>query len=313
MNKNAIIIFIFSLSFISCNYNPSAGLNEETSTRGKIRIAIDETFTILAQAELEVFQSLYTNAHITPLYKPETEVINDLLNDSVRLIITSRKLTQEETEYFESRKIFPKTITIAYDAIAFIVNRKNKDSLIKYSDIKRIFEGKITNWKQINPYNNAPMRVVFDNVNSSTVRYIIDKFNIKGKLPSYCYALKKNEEVIKYVEEHTNTIGVIGVSWISDKDDSIAKGFLNRIRVVAITSADDPDGIDYYRPYQGFIADKSYPFIREVYIINRESFTGLGTGFTQWVASDQGQRIILKMGLVPATMPIRLIQTKKSF
>jgi phosphate transport system substrate-binding protein len=83
--------------------------------------------------------------------------------------------------------------------------------------------------------------------------------------------------------------------------------------VAAISSQDNPDGNDFYRPYQGFIADKSYPFIREVYIINRESFTGLGTGFTQWVASDQGQRIVLKMGLVPATMPIRLIKTKKSF
>jgi phosphate transport system substrate-binding protein len=308
-----IFVLLAAVIFTACNYNPRAGLEEETSTRGKIRIGVDESYTILAEAELDVFLSMYENAHITPLYKPEIDVINDFLNDSVRLVILSRKLTAEETEYFESRKIFPKTVTIAYDAIAFILNKNNKDSLLRYTDIKGIFEGTVTNWRQISPGHNAPIKVVFDNVKSSTVRYIVEKFKLNKQLPSYCYAVQNNEEVINYVEKHANAIGVIGVSWISDRDDSVAKGFLKRIRVAAISSQDNPDGNDFYRPYQGFIADKSYPFIREVYIINRESFTGLGTGFTQWVASDQGQRIVLKMGLVPATMPIRLIKTKKSF
>jgi phosphate transport system substrate-binding protein len=43
----------------------------------------------------------------------------------------------------------------------------------------------------------------------------------------------------------------------------------------------------------------------------RESFSGLGSGFVSFVAGEKGQRIILKSGLVPATMPIRIIQTKK--
>ena len=67
---------------------------------------------------------------------------------------------------------------------------------------------------------------------------------------------------------------------------------------------------NYYKPYQGYIADGTYPFIREVYIINRETFTGLGTGFVNFVAGEKGQRILLKTGLVPATMPIRLVQIK---
>ena len=41
---------------------------------------------------------------------------------------------------------------------------------------------------------------------------------------------------------------------------------------------------------------------------SRESFTGLGSGFVSFVAGEKGQRIILKSGLIPATMPIRIIQ-----
>jgi len=64
-------------------------------------------------------------------------------------------------------------------------------------------------------------------------------------------------------------------------------------------------------PDQGLIYDKSYPFTRKINIVSRETFSGLGSGFISWFSSEQGQRIVLKAGLVPATMPIRLIQFKK--
>jgi phosphate transport system substrate-binding protein len=81
------------------------------------------------------------------------------------------------------------------------------------------------------------------------------------------------------------------------------------VNVLAISQEFANDG-SYYRPHQGFIADKSYPFIREVYMTSRETFAGLGSGFIQWATGEQGQRIVLKSGLVPATMPIRLVQVR---
>jgi phosphate transport system substrate-binding protein len=71
------------------------------------------------------------------------------------------------------------------------------------------------------------------------------------------------------------------------------------------------DPKNFCKPYQGYIAERSYPFCRDVYMISRETFSGLGTGFVSFVAGDQGQRIILKSGLVPATMPVRLIEIRK--
>jgi phosphate transport system substrate-binding protein len=69
----------------------------------------------------------------------------------------------------------------------------------------------------------------------------------------------------------------------------------------------------FYKPFQGYIADGSYPLIRDVFVICRESTAGLGSGFASFVAGDVGQRIILKSGLVPATMPLRLVHVKKDF
>ncbi len=157
----------------SCNYNPNAGLNEETPTRGKIRIGVDESFTLLSDAELYAFQSIYEHAFVTPFYKPELDILNDFINDSVRLMITSRKLTDDEISYLKNKQIYPRTTTIAYDALAFIINKKNNDSLMRYNTIKKIFEGKIESWGQVNTSNNniGNIKVVFDNNKSANVKY----------------------------------------------------------------------------------------------------------------------------------------------
>lgn len=312
--KEICAIALMVAVIVSCNYDPKAGLNKETPTRGNIKIGVDESFFLLSEAELYTFQSIYEFAHIKPVYKPEIDIWNDFLNDSFKTIITSRKLSTDEIEYFKSRNIYPNTVLIAYDGISFILNKSNKDSVIGYNEIKGLFTGDISKWSQLTPNSNmGNIKVVFDNNKSSTVRYIREKFGIKDSLPKHCYAVNNNEEVINYVEKNKNAIGVVGVNWISDKHDSITRGFLNRIKVAAITSEIDPEGLDHYKPYQGFIAEKSYPFIREVYIINRESFSGLGSGFVQFISADKGQRIILKLGMVPATMPIRLIKTRPNY
>jgi phosphate transport system substrate-binding protein len=307
-NLNSGIILILVLILFSCN--PNGGQNTENPTRGNIKIAVDENFFLLSDAELFTFQSIYVNAHITPIYKPEMDILTDFLNDSVRLMITSRKLTKEEDSYLKSKQIYARMDSIAYDGVAFIVSPNNNDTLFKYNTIKDIFLGKIKDWKEINKSNKSgKIKVVFDNMKSANVRFIKEKFKIDS-FPNNCVAADKNEEVINYVQKDPNAIGVISVNWISDSQDSITRGFKNKIRVVAVTPSYDPDLDEYFKPYQAYIADRSYPFVRSIFVINRETFTGLGTGFIKFVTSDQGQRIVLKMGMVPATMPVRVVAIK---
>jgi phosphate transport system substrate-binding protein len=317
MNKKLLLIQIFQvicfiLILTSCGQPSDKVTYDETPTRGNIKIGVDQSYQPILDTEIATFESLYEYAIVNPLYKPENELFSDFFNDSVRIIITSRKLTKGEEDGLISHQIIPKTTRIAYDALTFIINKENPDSLFLYAQIRDIFKGKISNWKQINPKSKLDsIIVVFDNIESSNVRMLNEKFNLGAKFPSYCQAVNQNDEVINYVEKHKNAIGVISVNWISDKDDSLSLNFLDRINVVAVASELDANGDDLsYRPYQGYIAEGTYPFIREVYCINREWFRGLGTGFVSWIAGEKGQRIILKSGLVPSTMPIRLVSVK---
>jgi phosphate transport system substrate-binding protein len=283
---------------------------DETPTRGNIKITADESFQPIIETEVFTFTHLYANARIKPQYKPEYDVINDFMNDSVKVIVTSKKLSDYQVQFLRDTQVIARTSTYAYDALALVTNRENKDTLLKYNTIKDIFLGKIKSWKEINPKSKlGDIRVIFDNNKSGNIRYFKELFDIKDSLSGNFFAVNNNPEVLNFVSRNRDALGIVSVNWISDKDDSLSMSFIKKINVIAVSQQYINDG-SYYRPYQGSIYDKSYPFVREVYLISRETFAGLGSGFINWACAEQGQRIVLKSGLVPATMPIRLVQVK---
>ncbi|MCK9220165.1 MAG: substrate-binding domain-containing protein [Bacteroidales bacterium] len=306
---NKLLGFFLLLFIVACS--PANQKQVDTPTNGRIKVGIDESFRLFADAEIYAFESIYKQAFIDTLYKNEADVINDFLNDSVPLIMVSRKLTDDQVKYLNDRQFVPKTTRIAHDAIALIVNKENPDTTLFYQTVKEIFEGKITTWKQINPKSKlTELKVVFDNFKSCNPRYFKEKFAINN-FPATCFAAQNNAEVIRYVESHKNGIGIVSVNWISDKADSVSNNFLQRIKVVGIAIEGDNDpNTKFYKPYQAYIADQSYPFTREVYCINRQPYTGMAYGFSSFIAGEKGQLIALHSGLVPATMPVRIVEIK---
>jgi phosphate transport system substrate-binding protein len=293
---------------LSCGGGPKEPL--ETPTQGNIKIIADESFQPLIDTEVYTFTQLYTSATIKAEYKPEYDVINDFMNDSVKVIVTSKKLTDDQIRYLRDTLVIARTLTFAYDALALVTNKSNIDSLMTYKSVKDIFLGNVKNWKDIDKKSRlGNIRVVFDNTKSGNIRYFKELFEIQDSLPGNFYAVKSNIEVIDFVSRNPDAIGIVSENWIGDKDDPACLKLLKKINVVGVSQQLTDDGY-YYRPEQGFIYDKSYPFVREIYLISRETFKGLGSGFIQWATAEQGQRIVLKSGLVPATMPIRLVQIK---
>ena len=308
MTKAAKTILALSLMILAaCGGDPET--SRDTSTTGTISISVDETFQPIIESQVSTFEGIYKYANINDHYKTEGAVFNDLLDDSTRIAIVSRKLTANEKAVFDQRKLTPRYTKIAIDAVALIVNSKNQDTLLTMNQVRDIFTGKIANWSQINSASKLKdIAIVFDNNNSSTARYMRDTLMAGQPLPAGTSASNSHAALIDYVAKNENAIGVIGVNWISDRDDTTSLNFLGKIKVVGLSSEENPITTDsYYQPYQAYIAQGEYPLRRFLYIISTEGRAGLGTGFASYVASDKGQRIILKSGLVPATMPVRIV------
>lgn len=301
-------LFFASAILFSCS-NKKNDRHLDTPTTGTIKIAVDETISPVIRAEIDVFESIYFTAKINDTVCSEIDAFNLLLRDSVRMIIAGRRLSEEETKFFTDKKIFPKEVKIATDAIAFIVNPENADSFLTVNAVKDILIGKIQSWKDLNPASKlGKIKTVFDNPESGTAEYAVKTICNNQPLSENLSALKSNTEVIEFVANTPEALGIIGVNWISNHRDTTCMGFFEKIKVVAICADSILNKENAYQPYQAYLATGQYPFTRDIFAVLADPRIGLTTGFTSFITSDRGQRIILKTGILPATQPVRIIQ-----
>ena len=302
MKNFAKISYFISISFfvifLACNQSKNSQNKNETILKGKTTVLVDETLQPIIEDQIAVFESKYDNSKIDINAKSETEVVQALLKDSSDIAILTRTLSPEESKIFSNRKITPKITKFATDAIAFITNKNNNDSLIALEDVVHFMQGKS---------NTKIKGLVFDNPNSSTVRYMNEKAGLKAIPEKGVFSFKTNEEVIRFVSENDGMIGIVGLNWLS-QPSGIMKDYVNKINLLSVKGINSNA---YYTPTQNNIAEGKYPLARDLYIINCQGFSGLGMGFSSFIAGDIGQRIILKSGLLPIRVPGRNIIVRK--
>jgi phosphate transport system substrate-binding protein len=301
MRIGIISIAVFVL-LASCSRDTDRkGKPLSTPTSGKTTIVADESLQPLIEAQIDVFNNTYKKADIDAIYSPEIDAMDLFMKDSVQIAVVTRSLRPDEFAYFKQLKISVDTTTVATGAIALIVNPANKDTVISVEQISKILKGEIKTWGELGGRSKNGIEIVFDNAKSSLVRYLKDSIAKVQTLPANCFAVENNMAVVERVANNVNALGLIGVEWVSD--DPVSNKFLKQVKVMGVSGDTIP-----FKPYQAYMALKYYPLMRRIYVINRETRHGLGHGFASFFAGPTGQRIVLKSGLLPKTMPIRIIQ-----
>ena len=297
--SSVFILFFVLVLFVMCNQKEkvSPNTNNESILKGSATILVDETLTPIIEDQVAVFESNY-DAKIKIVSKSESEVVISLLKERSTIVVLSRNLTVEENKIFEQKKIIPKITKFATDAIALIANKSNNDTLIDLRKVVEFLQGK---------QNSSIKGLVFDNPNSSTVRFMNNLAGIKAIPEKGVYSFKTNQEVIKFVAQNEGMVGVVGVNWLSQPMPEMQQ-YVDMVNLLAVKSL---SGGSYYMPSQNNIAEGKYPLARDLYIINGQGYTGLGMGFASFVSGDIGQRIILKSGLLPVRVPGRKINIRK--
>ncbi len=296
INKVVVLVFI-GFFFVMCNQKDKKDINKESILKGKATFLVDETLTPIIEDQVAIFESNY-DAKIKIDSKSEIEIINSLFKEKSVVAILTRNLTIDENKVFEQKKIIPKITKFATDAIAFISNKSNNDTLIELKSIVDFMNGKP---------NLKIKGLVFDNPNSSTVRFMNEIAGI-NKIPEKgVYSFKTNEEVIKFVSKNEGMIGVVGVNWLMQPKPAMSE-FISKLNILSVKGLKNND---YFAPTQNNIAEGKYVLARDLYIIDAQGYSGLGMGFASFVAGDIGQRIILKSGLLPVRIPGRKMNIRK--
>lgn len=297
---NLVGLILLSGLLVNCADKPKNG-RTDTYSSGAITFASDESFSPIIDEEIQVFESIYRDAKLTPIYTNELDAINMLMNDSLQLVIASRNFTKKELENLKARSYLPVAIPLAYDGLSLIINRENKDSCISVNNIKRVLSGEAKKWSDIVPGSSrGDILVVFDNSKSSTVHFCVD--SILGGKPinsPNIVAANTSKEVVDYVEKTPNSIGIIGSNWLNDKRDTTNTTFKKNITVMSVSKFDKATAMNSWKPYQAYLLDGRYPLVRTIYALLNDPINGLPWGFAHFIEQPKGQLIIFKSGLLP--------------
>lgn len=316
----AMLSLAVGISTASCDRHKPA----DSSTSGITTLVCDESFKNIINQEVDVFEFTYPNASIMTYFTDERTAIDSLMNRKAGLVITARELTDKQKKYFKDQDRNVRCQRIAVDAIAIIVNKDNNVDELSVSELREIMSGEASKWEDVFPSKLGKIQVIFDRQGSSTMKYIADSVMRGKKFSQDVFACNNNQEVFEQVEKRKNSIGVIGVSWITadlqspdidhrsmqekvdnlQNNDTAAIDFTNRIKVLKIRRDNDPNA---YKPYQLYIYEGSYPLYRSVYAITTSPNGSLAHGFYSFLTGFIGQKIILNTGVMPATVHPRMV------
>ncbi|MEO5594500.1 MAG: substrate-binding domain-containing protein [Chitinophagaceae bacterium] len=301
INKiNTVVVSGIITVICACNNSPSK-VPVETNTSGTIQISADESFKPVIDSQIKVFEASWPTAKIIAHYKPEADCIKDLNNDSIRMIFITRALSRDEEALMKTRIGYvPVYGKLAFDAISVIVNKDAKDSLFDMSDMRSLVKGT----------SGYKYKVVLDGLSStSTVRYVTDSLAKGQPLGKNVVAATSSQGVIDYVGNNTDAIGLVGVSWIGNKEDTSQTSFLKKVKIAGIECA-ACQPVVYTQPYQYNIATRRYPMVRGLYYILKENYDGLGSGFSNFLIYERGQLIFKRAYLFPARMSFEVRSTQ---
>jgi phosphate transport system substrate-binding protein len=290
-----LLVLILLVGVMGCSKKPSS------VTSGHRFILVADPYQNVLQAQVDQFVSIYTEAKMEVQGTSTRDAIVQLLNDSVRSIVIDRKFNEEEQQVAQQAAIRIVENRFAEDGIALIVNKQNSISKIQKEIAYKIVTREVTEWNQL-PGNvwNASIDLVLTDRNSGMYELLQTKIFAAKKQLDPTAVVKDQQDIIRYVSQHPQAFGCVSASLVMGKTTDV--------KVLAIQVASQEGKDQDYLPGQEEIYLGLYPFHFSLYLYNAEAKAAVGVGFSAFVLSNIGQKIIQNSGLVPASIAYRTIQ-----
>ena len=185
--------------------------------------------------------------------------------------MSSRDLKDEEKSEL-------KEYQIAIDGIAVITNSANKVKDLTLDQVKDIYTGKITNWKEVGG-NDADIVVVSREDGSGTRDGFQEIVGFEsGDLNSNAQISDGSGNIKTTVQGNENAIGYISFGYL---DDSI-----NSVKIGGVETKEEN------------VYNKKYPISRPFLLVTKGDATGDAKSFIDYLLSDEGQKTIEKEGFM---------------
>lgn len=309
-------IIITTLSISGCDFSEI----KSQATIGDLSVTSDESLKNLMLEEEKEFERLNKEANIELKFLPTRYVTAELINGDVKFIVTTGDFTAEEQKAITDNNIEIQKYEFAVDGYAFIVNPKNPITRVTSDDLKKILTGEYTSWDQVVTQDqqqnaevkskmtgkNANIKLFIQRPNSDMYSYVKDTVLNGMEYYSKANICSTSVQMLDEIRKNDNAIGISNLGWLGTGNQDVLDSTVKPLRISRIY----PNGFqdDFKQFHQGLVFNGEYPYRRIVYIFTTEKGVGLANGFITFLMNKDGQKVVLKEGMVPVTQPVRTIQ-----
>ncbi len=218
------------------------------------------------------------------------ESFYNMVDGKADLVLTCPP-SQDQYEIAASSNVELEQVPVAMEGFVFVVNAKNPVSTLTQQQLKDIYSGKITNWKEVGGRNEEiiPYQRNYD---SGSQNFMIE---FMGDTPLMDAPIEHRpasmEGLMDVVAINDNASGAIGYSVYAYAADMYGNG--NEIKFIKV------DGV---APSKKTFADKSYPLLGKNYAIFHadQPEDSPVRALVDWMTSYEGQLAIARAGYVTA-------------
>ena len=183
-----------------------------------------------------------------------------------------------------------KVTPIGVDALVFIVNQKNTVKNLTTEEIRDIYSGKITNWKELGGEDatiEAYQRVL--NSGSQTLFLNLVMKDVKPVDAPIKYRIEGMDGLIETLASYNNTGNALGYSVFYYAKKMYSVPGLELISVDGIMPSDET------------IGNAEYPFLNQYYLVIREDTPEDSETMKlyNYILSDKGREDMKKAGYIP--------------
>jgi phosphate transport system substrate-binding protein len=181
------------------------------------------------------------------------------------------------------------------------VNRENPVPSFTMGTLDSIFRQRVRRWEDVPGSGmKGAIELALTGRNSGLFELLANRFTSSADVPQPAFIAPRQSDIRDFVGAHAQAIGWAAIPALPDTTAAAR-------RVPVVGPGEDgvvaPRKLHQANVYQGF-----YPLHYPLYLAYVGKSSAVAVGFGAFIASAPGQKIILNAGLVPATMPVRLVQ-----
>lgn len=250
----------------------------------KNAIVVDGSTTVgpIAKAFAEYYMRKNPGVNITVSESGSGNGAKGLVNLACDVASMSRFMKTEEFRAAVQRGVFPVAHVVAIDGIAIIVHPSNPVTGLTVAQVRDIYTGKITNWKQLGG-PNVQIVMISRDTNSGTYESFETLVMDKRKINDRAEYVGSSGAVRQRVQSTPAAIGYVGL------------GFVDRtVKALAI---------DKVVPDNATVSSGAYPVARPLFMFTN-GYPKLGShlhAFVNLYLTPKGQEIVEEIGFVPVT------------